>query len=51
MAANVAEHRVPGYSIVNLSLKAPGLPPGDMTADTMDAVADLADGTALTRSA
>ena len=43
MAANVTEHRVPGYSIVNLSLKAPGLPPGDMTADTMDAVADLAD--------
>ena len=43
MAANVAEHRVPGYSIVNLSLKAPGLPPGDMTADTMDTVADLAD--------
>ena len=43
MAANVAEHRTPGYSIVNLSLKAPGLPPGDMTADTMDAVADLAD--------
>ena len=43
MSANVAEHRVPGYSIVNLSLKAPGMPPGDMTADTMDAVADLAD--------
>ncbi len=43
MSANVAEHRVPGYSIVNVSLKAPGLPPGDMTADTMDAVADLAD--------
>ena len=43
MAANIAEHRVPGYSIVNLSLKAPGLPPGDMTADTMDAVAGLAD--------
>ena len=43
MAANVAEHRIPGYSIVNLSLKAPGMPPGDMTADTMDAVADLAD--------
>ena len=43
MTANVAEHRIPGYSIVNLSLKAPGLPPGDMTADTMDAVADLAD--------
>ena len=43
MSANIAEHRVPGYSIVNISLKAPGLPPGDMTADTMDAVADLAD--------
>ncbi len=43
MSANVAEHRVPGYSIVNISLKATGLPPGDMTADTMDAVADLAD--------
>ena len=43
MSANVAEHRVPGYSIVNISLKAPGLPPGDMTANTMDAVADLAD--------
>ena len=43
MSANVVEHRVPGYSIVNISLKAPGLPPGDMTADTMDAVADLAD--------
>ena len=43
MSANVAGHRVPGYSIVNLSLKAPGQPPGDMTADTMDAVADLAD--------
>ena len=43
MSANVAEHKVPGYSIVNLSLKAPGRPPGDMTADDMDAVADLAD--------
>ena len=43
MTANVVEHKVPGYSIVNLSLKAPGLAPGDMTADTMDAVAELAD--------
>ena len=43
MTANVAAHKVPGYSIVNLSLKAPGRVPGDMTAETMDAVADLAE--------
>jgi sulfite reductase (NADPH) hemoprotein beta-component len=40
---NVVEHKVPGYAIVNLSLKAPGKAPGDITADQMDAVADLAD--------
>ena len=40
---NVAPHKVPGYSIVFLSLKAPGLAPGDITAEQMDAVADLAD--------
>jgi sulfite reductase (NADPH) hemoprotein beta-component len=40
---NVVEHKVPGYTIVNLSLKAPGKAPGDITADKMDAVADLAD--------
>jgi sulfite reductase (NADPH) hemoprotein beta-component len=40
---NVIEHKVPGYTIVNLSLKAPGKAPGDITADKMDAVADLAD--------
>ena len=40
---NVVEHKVPGYSIVNVSLKAPGRVPGDITADKMDAVADLAD--------
>ena len=34
---------MPGYAIVNLSLKAPGKVPGDITADKMDAVADLAD--------
>src|SRR6185295_5753111 len=39
---NVIEHKVPGYAIVNISLKAPGRVPGDITADTMDAVADLA---------
>jgi sulfite reductase (NADPH) hemoprotein beta-component len=40
---NVVEHKVPGYAIVNISLKAPGKVPGDITADKMDAVADLAD--------
>jgi len=41
--ANVVEHRAPGYAIVNLSLKAPGIAPGDLTADQMDQVAELAD--------
>ena len=43
MRGNVVEHKMPGYAIVNLSLKAPGKTPGDITADKMDAVADLAD--------
>ena len=43
LEANTVEHKVPGYRIVNLTLKAAGRPPGDMDADTMDAVADLAD--------
>jgi sulfite reductase (NADPH) hemoprotein beta-component len=43
MKSNVVEHKVPGYAIVNISLKAPGQPPGDITADRMDAVADIAD--------
>jgi sulfite reductase (NADPH) hemoprotein beta-component len=34
---------VPGYAIVNLTLKADGRPPGDIDADTMDRVAELAD--------
>jgi sulfite reductase (NADPH) hemoprotein beta-component len=40
---NVVEHKVSGYAIVNISLKAPGKAPGDITADKMDAVAALAD--------
>jgi sulfite reductase (NADPH) hemoprotein beta-component len=40
---SVAAHKVQGYSIVTLSLKPVGGPPGDATADQMDAVADLAD--------
>jgi sulfite reductase (NADPH) hemoprotein beta-component len=43
LRGNVVEHKVPGYAIVNVSLKSPGKTPGDITADNMDAVADLAD--------
>jgi sulfite reductase (NADPH) hemoprotein beta-component len=40
---NVHAHKVPGYAAVTLSLKKTGVPPGDATADQMDAVALLAD--------
>ncbi len=40
---NVLAHKVPGYVIVNVSLKAPGEVPGDCTSDQMDAIADLAE--------
>ncbi len=40
---NVVAHKVPGYAIVNVSLKAPGAVPGDITADAMDALAGIAD--------
>jgi sulfite reductase (NADPH) hemoprotein beta-component len=43
IASNVSAHKAAGYAIVSLSLKAPGQVPGDMTATTMDHVADLAD--------
>lgn len=43
MQSNVVAHKVPGYCIVNITLKAPGRVPGDISADDMDAVADLAD--------
>ncbi len=43
MRSNVAEHKVTGYAIVNLSLKGSDRPPGDLTDDQMDDVADLAD--------
>jgi sulfite reductase (NADPH) hemoprotein beta-component len=42
-AANVRPHRQPGYVVVTVSLKAIGAPPGDASADQMDAVADLAE--------
>jgi sulfite reductase (NADPH) hemoprotein beta-component len=40
---NVHAHKLPGYRAVTLSLKRPGLPPGDVTADQMDAAATLAE--------
>ncbi|KAE8438307.1 nitrite/sulfite reductase [Vreelandella piezotolerans] len=40
---NVTDHKVPGYKAVTLSLKRREHAPGDVTADQMDAVADLAD--------
>ncbi|TNE42569.1 MAG: nitrite/sulfite reductase [Alphaproteobacteria bacterium] len=40
--ANVTPHKVQGYSIVNVSLKPIGGVPGDITADQMDGVAELA---------
>ena len=43
IAQNTFGHKVSGYKAVTLSLKAPGVPPGDATAAQMDAVADLAD--------
>jgi sulfite reductase (NADPH) hemoprotein beta-component len=40
---NVKAHKVGGYAAVVLSLKKTGVPPGDISADQMDFVADLAD--------
>ncbi|HRE55230.1 MAG TPA: nitrite/sulfite reductase [Candidatus Competibacter sp.] len=40
---NVAGHKVAGYRNVFVALKEPGVPPGDIDADQMDAVADFAD--------
>ncbi|MFG1375641.1 nitrite/sulfite reductase [Xanthobacter autotrophicus] len=42
-ANSVAPHKTKGHAIVTLSLKPVGAPPGDATADQMDAIADLAD--------
>jgi len=40
---SVFAHKVQGYAIVTISLKPIGGPPGDATAEQMDALADLAD--------
>lgn len=39
---NTAAHRDPNMRIVHISLKAPGMPPGDLDAAQMDALAQLA---------
>jgi sulfite reductase (NADPH) hemoprotein beta-component len=43
MDNSVSNHKVPGHAIVTLSLKPEGGPPGDATAEQMDAIADIAD--------
>ncbi|NMG77172.1 nitrite/sulfite reductase [Aromatoleum diolicum] len=40
---NVRAHKKPGYASVTLSLKKPGVAPGDITSDQLDLVADWAD--------
>jgi sulfite reductase (NADPH) hemoprotein beta-component len=40
---NTHPHKQPGYSIVTVSLKPLGKPPGDVTADQMDLLADLSE--------
>jgi sulfite reductase (NADPH) hemoprotein beta-component len=40
---NVHPHRIAGYVAVTLSLKKTGIPPGDVTSEQMETVADLAD--------
>jgi len=40
---NVKAHKAPGYTIVNISLKPANGIPGDITADQIDLVADLAE--------
>jgi sulfite reductase (NADPH) hemoprotein beta-component len=40
---NLSAHKVEGFVALTISLKPIGLPPGDASADQMDAVADLAE--------
>ncbi len=43
MRHNVAPHKQSGYAIATLSTKATGVPPGDITDEQMEAVADFAE--------
>ncbi len=40
---NVHAHKQAGYAIVDISLKAPGETPGDVTSEQMEAIADIAE--------
>lgn len=40
---NVKSHKQPGYAVVNLALKQTGIPPGDITDEQLETVANLAD--------
>ncbi|HEX6958497.1 MAG TPA: nitrite/sulfite reductase, partial [Ferrovibrio sp.] len=40
---NTNKHKQPGYSIVTISLKKEGEPPGDVSAEQMRAIADIAE--------
>ena len=40
---NVHGHQIEGYRAVTLSLKRPGLPPGDVTSEQMEAAATMSD--------
>jgi sulfite reductase (NADPH) hemoprotein beta-component len=43
LKSNIFPHKVPGYAAVKLSLKPVDGPPGDASAEQMDAVADIAE--------
>lgn len=40
---NTVDHKKPGYRVVVVSLKAPGVAPGDATTEQLKAIADIAD--------
>jgi len=40
---NVVDHKIAGYKVAYISLKSPELPPGDVTSENLDIIADLAD--------
>lgn len=43
LSRNVRQHKVAGYAAVTLSLKRPGVAPGDLTDQQLELLADLAD--------
>ena len=40
---NISAHKAAGYAIATISLKPPGKPPGDVTSEQMELIADLAE--------